>query len=225
MLIGYGKHTFMSVNLNKVWVFRIIHIQNLEFDLKNGLFCKNKAGMRTEYKGIGSGEIIERRSRTPVKCYPGTMVNDYVPFYFSKRTPMLFNIITGKCGLKCDQSDIVYLCCRLNDLCSSNLQWCYTNGNAAIKITKWFKNLDNIENKIDWHSIETTDFRDDNEDGDEDRIRKKHAEFLVLHHVPPEFIKAIVVLNSSVEKNVQKIVTKINSNINIGINPRGKFYF
>lgn len=61
----------------------------------------------------------------------------------------------------------------------------WNNGNAAGAITNFFSTFDCIDTNIDWHSINTTDFRDENADGDEDRIRKKHAELLVRRHVPP----------------------------------------
>ncbi len=64
--------------------------------------------------------------------------------------------------------------------------------------------------KIDWHSIETTDFRNNNSDGDEDRIRKKHAEFLVKDHVPKNKITGIAVLNPAIKEEVEAVVSNVN---------------
>jgi hypothetical protein len=174
---------------------------------------------------MGSTDVIGRRDNKIVKCYPDYVVNDYVPFYFSKRTPMLYNIITGHGVKTFPQKDIIYLCCKFTDLACDKFNWCYTNGNAAVAITKFFSKFDGINDNIDWHSIETTDFRDENADGDEDRIRKKHAEFLVRKHVPAKYIKKIVVLNNEVKKNVENILLKLGVNINILVNPNHKFYF
>jgi hypothetical protein len=215
----------MAIDLDKIYVYRIIPIQNLEQNLLNGLYCKSSGRNDHGYVAIGSEDVISRRDRAIVKCYPDTMVNDFVPFYFSVRTPMLYNIITGHGVPSRPQKEIIYLCCKLIDFTSSDLQWCYTNGNAAAAITKFYKQLQNIENKIDWHSIHTTDFRDENADGDEDRVRKKHAEFLVKEHVPTEYIKAIFVLNEAVKVEVQTILDRINSTVPIFINPSNKFYF
>lgn len=88
---------------------------------------------------------------------------------------MLYNIVTGHGVPAFPQENIIYICCKLKNLCCEKFQWCCTNGNAAMAITRFFKNLDNIENDIDWRSIYTTDFRDANADGDENRIRKKHS--------------------------------------------------
>lgn len=215
----------MPIDVNKIWVFRIIPFKNLENNLRHGLHSKNADKKHAEFISIGSEEVIKRRDTTIVKCFEDTVVNDYVPFYFSVRTPMLYNVITGHGVPKFPQEEIIYLCCKLTDLATDEFQWCYTNGNAATKITRFFRKLSGIEEKIDWRSIRSTDFRDDNEDGDEDRGRKKHAEFLVKDYVPAKYIKRIVVLNEAKKKQVEKIIEKLDLEIEVFINPEKKFYF
>lgn len=170
----------MTPSLDKIRVYRMIAIQNLDHELQNGLYCKNSFILNAKYSGIGSSEVIDRRSSIKVKCFPDTVVNDYVPFYFSVRTPMLFNIISGWGVPKIPQENIIYLCFKLQDLATDNYQWCFTDGNAATAFTKFFNDLSDLD-KLDWKSIKTQDFREDN--GDEDRKRKKHSEFLVKHHL------------------------------------------
>lgn len=212
----------MAIDLAEISVYRIIPIQNLEKDLTNGLYAKREAPQDPSRTIIGNKEIISARDQRQVKCYPDTMVNDYVPFYFSVRTPMLFNIVTGMGVPKCVQRDIIYLRCRLEDLANDEFQWCFTNGNAADKITKFYKDLGSIRH-LDWRSIETTDFRVNNADGDEDRIRKKHAEFLVKGHVPKDRINGIAVLTAAVKNEVETIVSSCKLNIEVKVKPN--FYF
>ena len=212
----------MAIEVKDLWVYRIIPVQNLETDLKKGLYSKAKAPVSATRTVIGNKEIISARDSRIVKCYPDTMVNDYVPFYFSVRTPMLYNIVTGMGVPQRAQREIVYLCCRLMDLAIEDMQWCFTNGNAAEKITKFYNNLKDLD-KIDWKSIETTDFSYNNADGDEDRIRKKHAEFLVKDFVPRSKITEIAVLNAVVKEEVESIVSKCKLEIEIKVKP--KFYF
>ena len=195
----------------------------MEYILRDGFYSKN-AGKKDEgFVTIGSNEIITQRDTKIVKCYPDTVVNDYVPFYFSVRTPMLYNIVTGHGVPVRPQDEIVYLCCKLNELATEDFQWCYTNGNAAKAISKFFKKLNDIENNIDWRSIKTTDFRDENADGDEDRIRKKHAEFLVKDHVPLNFIKGIAVLNQTKKEQVEAILEALDLIIEVKI--KTEYYF
>jgi hypothetical protein len=139
----------MPIDLRKLHVFRIIPIRNLEQNLSEGLFSKNSMRDCNGYISIGSEEVIARRDRARVDCYPGTVVNDYVPFYFSFRTPMLYNIVTGHGVPRQPQASIIYLCCNFMDLISSELVWCYTNGNAASAITRFFTEVENIETNLD----------------------------------------------------------------------------
>lgn len=215
----------MAIDLDTLWVYRIIPIENLEFTLQNGLYAKKEEVIDPNYIAIGSKEVISRRDSAIVKCYPETVVNDYVPFYFSVRTPMLYNIHTGVGVLQYPQENIIYLCYKFKDLACDNFQWCYTNGNAASAITKFFNDSQEIDIKVDWRSITTTDFRDDNADGDEDRVRKKHAEFLVKKHVPASHLQSIVVKNDKKGKEVEGILTKLGIKIGLHINPNNQFYF
>lgn len=212
----------MPIDIEKIWVFRIIPIQNLEYILRDGLHCKSAGKKDKGFVTIGSKEIITERDNRIVKCYPDTVVNDYVPFYFSVRTPMLYNIITGHGVPPSPQNDIIYLCCKLSELATENFQWCFTDGNAAKKISKFSKDINDIEH-LDWHSITTTDFRDENADGDEDRVRKKHSEFLVKDHVPVYNIKAIAVLNQTVKEQVEAILENFDLTIDVKI--KTNFYF
>lgn len=200
----------------------MIGIDNLEADLINGLYSKISAPIDPNRKAIGNAEIISERDRRKVSCYPDSVVNNYVPFYFSVRTPMLYNIFSGYGVEQIHQSKIVYLCIPLLDLALDDLEWCFTDGNAAKRITSYYNSLDDI-NSLDWHSITTTDFKHDNADGDEDRIRKKHSEFLVRDYVASDKIKGIVVYNQNAKTSVKTILQRIGSDVEVKIN-RG-FYF
>ncbi len=139
---------------------------------------------------------------------------------------MLYNIITGHGVPPFPQKDIIYLCCKLTELAGDNFQWCFTDGNAAKKITSFASNLNELEEKIDWRSIRSNDFRDENSDGDEDRVRKKHAEFLVKEHLAVKYIKRIVVLNKAKKEEVIMILKELEiDDIEVFVNPDNKFYF
>ncbi len=214
----------MAVDINNLWVFRIIHYQNLEHILQHGVYYRHNPNFPPAYVNIGNSEIITKRDTTHVPCYPNTVVNDYVPFYFAVRTPMLYNIYTGYAVAKHAQHEIIYLCCQVREIAASNLQWCFTDGNAAKKISEFYNDITDLD-KLDWHSITTTDFKDDNADGDPDRKRKKHAEFLIRNHVPIEYIQGIVVYNQERHDYVAALVQQYNRNITVHVNPKKQFYF
>lgn len=214
-----------QIDINEVHIFRFIHIDNLEFDLLRGLFAKNHVNnLNSPRKLIANEDIIQRRDKAIVKCFPDTVVNDYVPFYFSVRTPMLYNIKTGWGVPKQKQEDIVYLVCQLNELATADFQWCFTNGNAANEITRFYNNVEKL-NKIDWQSINSTDFSDNNSDGDLDRKRKKQAEFLVKDHVPAQLIKYLIVYNKTAKARVDDLCKKINFVTEVVVDNKNVCYF
>lgn len=214
----------MPQELNKISVFRIIHYQNLEYILQNGIYYRNALHFDPNYVNIGSSEIISHRDTVPVKCYPTTMVNEYVPFYFGARSPMLYKIKTGHGVPQIPQSEIIYLVCNFKELTESDLQWCFTDGNAAKLITDFFNCVEDIE-KLDWHSIHAREWTDNNSDGDHDRMRKKHSEFLAKDHVPIKYVKAIVVYNEARKQQIENILQQNGVTIEVHVDNESKFYY
>ena len=215
---------YMPVDPQTIWIYRITHFQNLEYILQNGIYYRNSPNFDPNYVNIGSSEIIGHRDTVPVKCFPGDTVNQYVPFYFGVRSPMLYKIKTGHGVPQRPQHEIIYLCCRLPDVINSNMQWCFTDGNAARYITDFYTDVSDL-NQLDWKSINATVWRDDNADGDTDRMRKKHSEFLIRDHVPVDYIKGIVVLNDARRQYVQNLVQQYNLPIQIHVDTISKYYY
>jgi hypothetical protein len=212
----------MSKEIEKIWIFRIVHYRNLEHILQHGIYCRHSGLVNPAYVNIGSDEIVARREHVRVKCFPGTMVSEYVPFYFGVRTPMLYKIKTGYGVPAVGQEDIVYLCCSMDAIIKSSLDWCFTDGNAAANITAFYKDTAEID-KVDWKSVYSNEWSDNNSDGDHDRMRKKHSEFLVKNHVPQEYISAIVVFNDDRQKLAEALIHKYGLAIKVYTDPQ--FYF
>ena len=51
-------------------------------------------------RNIGNPDLIDKRSRRVVPIPPGGTLSDYVPFYFTPFSIMMFNIKTGYGGIK-----------------------------------------------------------------------------------------------------------------------------
>jgi len=87
----------MSSNLNpdKALIFRIAHVANLPSILDNGLHARNGKVFDPHYRSIGNPDLIDKRSRRAVPVPPRGTLSDYVPFYFTPFSIMLFNINTG----------------------------------------------------------------------------------------------------------------------------------
>jgi hypothetical protein len=91
----------MSKDLNpqKALIFRIVHRDNMGDIWAHGLHCKN-ASHGKKYTQIGNPELISKRDGRVAPCPPGGTLSDYVPFYFTPCTPMLYNIKTGHGGIQ-----------------------------------------------------------------------------------------------------------------------------
>jgi len=90
----------MSTNLNsdKALIFRIVHRDNLPWILDHGLRAKNGGKLDPNFRNIGNPDLIDKRSRRVVPIPPGGTLSDYVPFYFTPFSIMMYNIklVTGE---------------------------------------------------------------------------------------------------------------------------------
>jgi hypothetical protein len=87
----------MASNLSpeKAYIFRIIHRDNVAWTLDYGLHCRNSPTVDPSYVSIGNPELIDRRNRRVVSVPPGGTLSDYVPFYFTPHSPMMYNTCTA----------------------------------------------------------------------------------------------------------------------------------
>src|SRR6058998_4245349 len=93
----------------------IFHITDVE-NLASIIAC---GGLRTcqwlqtnshSYTNIAYETIQDRRATTTVLCGPGGTLHDYVPFYFSPRSPMLYTINRGNVpGYSSGQESVIHL--------------------------------------------------------------------------------------------------------------------
>ncbi|AMP99602.1 hypothetical protein AY601_2717 [Pedobacter cryoconitis] len=210
--------------LNKIWIFRITHIDNVRYALTQGLFNYGHVQADPGYINIGDSNLIQQRHDHLVRVNPpNEHLGDYVPFYFGPLSPMLLNIKTGQRNItQRHQQDIVYLYCNLESIINNCAEWCFTDGHAKTAITAFYNDIEDMD-QIDldlareryWHPI----------DEDLDRMRKKQAEFLVKYSVLPNCISNIVVYNEERQVQIQQIKEELNLNLNIYINPKGRYYY
>ena len=210
--------------LDKIWLFRIVHLDNLEYLLTYGMFHKDHADADKSYINIGDSSLMQQRSEYGVSINPPNgLLGEYVPFYFGPLSPMLFNIKTGYRGItQRSQQDIIYICCNVMSVISNCKSWCFTDGHAKNAITTFYNNttdLSNVDITLAYERYWS------NNDQDFDRMRKKQAEFLVKYHVPVECVSNIVVYNEPSKQRVEEIVGRLKRNIKVHQNPSNKYYY
>lgn len=160
-------------------IFRIAHIDNVEAILRDGMKCRN-SGSADKYTQIGNPELINRRLRREVPCGPGGTLGDYVPFYFTPFSPMLYNIHTGYGGIpQRPNQDIVIFASSLHKLSEEGVQFIFTDCHAYLKYARFTSDMNNLD-WIDWEALQSRDFRR----SDPERFERYQAEALVHKEVP-----------------------------------------
>ena len=192
-------------------IYRLTHYSNLNFTLVNGLHCRNSENCDPQYFNIGHKNLIDKRGNRSVPVQPGGVLNDYVPFYFAPRSPMLYSIHTGYVqSYSGTQRDIIYLVSSVQKIKEGNIPFVFSDGHAYELISKFYNKEKYLKN-IDWSIMGDTYWNNTAEDND--RKRKRMAEFLVYQIVPITCIFAIVVFDDRMESTVNKIQRKCNTNI------------
>jgi len=212
------------LNKDRKYCYRITHIQNLPLILENGIVNKNHRDADGNYIEIGNPEIIDVRSTTPVRIDGYGMIGDYVPFYFTPKSMMLFNIITGYRAPvvpKRSRNEILVIRCLITDL-TKLTKWFFTDGQANIKdgTVKHYNRLSHLP-EIDWESIQQSNFT--KSDGDYDRPRRYQAEFLVHSKVPLKAIESLNVYNQQAADYVNEVINE--NNINLAVNIQPQYFF
>jgi len=207
---------------HKLWLYRIVHIDNLKYLLEHGMYHRAHKNADPNYINIGDNVLIQQRNDYNVGVNPPNgLLGEYVPFYFGPLSPMLLNIKTGYRGIKQrPQEEIIYICCSVQNILDCCEHWCFTDGHAKTAITTFYNEIKDLS-KVDLPLAAQKYWR--NDEADFDRMRKKQAEFLVKHHVPTNCISNIAVYNDKAHAIASKLVNDLKLGIKVHTLPR--FYY
>jgi hypothetical protein len=189
------------LNAEKALIFRICHKGNVEKVLNDGgCICANGASA-SKYVEIGNQELIAKRKAHPVPCPPGGTLGDYVPFYFTPFSPMLYNIKTGYNGIqKKPIEEIVLLVSSLHHLSQTGVPFVFTDRHAYLKLAQFSNDLANLS-WIIWPVLQVKNFKKD----DTDKFEKYQAEALVHKKVPLSALMGIACYNDAVKSEIEKL--------------------
>jgi hypothetical protein len=187
-------------DLNKTYLYRMIHIENVPHILEHGVTHMSSARTNTSYKAIGDNSIISKRNN--IDLPNGKKLGTYIPFYFGARMPMLYVIQKGYKDVPLTPAkDIVYLISSVQKIVDHNLPFVFTNGHAVDGLTEFFeqKHLPDIDKILDRKAIDETYWR---KEDDLDLKRRKEAEFLVETDLPITAIIGFVVYNEEAKNRL-----------------------
>lgn len=197
-----------NLNPQKALIFRITHVSNVAWILANGLHCSNSAHSDPNYVPIGNSEIITRRGARAVPVPPGGTLSDYVPFYFTPYSPMLYNIKTGRVGVtQRPMSEIAILVSSLPEVQRLAIPFVFTDRHAVLETAEFFNHLERLD-RIDWPRLQARDFRRDPDDPG--KFERYQAEALIHRHVPITAILGIICYRNEEQTKIEAICGTLN---------------
>lgn len=194
------------LNPERALIFRIIHRANLPWVLDHGLHCGNSATRSGQWVSIGNQELINTRATWPVSAYPGGVLNDYVPFYFTPFSVMMHNINTGWNGVTMHpKQDILILVSSLRRIAAMDLAFLFTDSHANNSLVRYSSDLTEL-GRVDWALLQTRNFKRDPDDPA--KVSRYQAEALVHRHCPVQGLSGIVCYTESVKMDVEQALAQ-----------------
>jgi len=208
-------------------IYHITHIDNLSSIVEaNGLSSDAELARWEGFKcvSISYSHIKKRRMNTAVRdradrpIAAGGVLGDYVPFYFTNRSPMLHAIKQGGvAGYTGGQAEIIDLVTSVERaVASRERRWFFTDGHAVERITEFLTDTEHLT-KIDWVVINSSSWG--NSDDDPDRKRRKQAEFLVNPSVPWNWFDRIGVIDSPMKRRVEGVIARFEHQPRVVVKP------
>ena len=203
------------------YIFRITHVNNVAWMLSHGMHCRSSERKDAKFERIGNFELIEKRTAHNVPIPPGGSLSDYVPFYFTPWSIMLYNIKTGYNGVpQLPNQDVVIVVSSLHKLLQMGRPFVLTNSHAYGAESDFFSGLAGLD-KIDWALLQSRNFQHDPEDpGKKGRYQ---AEALVHRHVPVEAFLGIACYDAGVQARLRSDAKDAGAKTSIRVLPNWYF--
>lgn len=212
---------YKNLNPEKALIFRITHRDNLPWIFENGLHCRNADLHDGNFVTIGNHELIDKRQHRLVDIEPGGTLSDYIPFYFTPFSPMMYNIKTGWGGIRQrSNSEIVILVSSLHSLLENRIRFVFTDRHAYLAAAQFSSDLQDLD-RIDWTILQNRDFSGDSNDlGKRERYQ---AEALVFQHMPIRSLLGIVCHNETIAEQSRELCDSAGVDMKVIAKPRWYF--
>jgi hypothetical protein len=206
-------------------IYRILHVDNLPI-------CLQRAGLHAPlhtpadglaYRTIHNIEIQTKRQARPIPCGPRGVIHDYVSFYFGPRSPMLFQLHTGRVeGYAGGQSPLIYLVSTAQAVAASSAGFVFSDGHGIAAFTSWYDDLADLS-RVDWAVVNGKYWNDTPDHPD--RQRRKQAEFLVHHRCDWALVQEIGVVDPAMKIRVEGILAGYPASMQRPVRVRPEWYY
>lgn len=193
-----------SLTPEKALIFRITHRDNVSWILDNGLWSAGSGRQDPDFVPIGKTELIQARHDRRVPIPPHGVLSDYIPFYFTPYSPMLYQIVTGHGMPRRSREELVVLVSSLYDARDAECEFVFADRHAYLQYLtteNFSSNLDDLATMVHWELLRARDFRNDPENPD--KKERYQAEALIHQHLPVSTLKGLVAYNADVAEAIK----------------------
>ena len=197
-------------------IWRVVHRDNLPWILEHGLHCANSDVQCPNYVQIGLPDLIEERRSREVPIPPGGVLADYVPFYFTPFSPMVYRIVTGREVSKRPREELCFLVSSLHHLRALQHAFVFTDGHASYRTARFFDQLDALP-ALDWAAWQARAFRRDPDNPK--AFDRYQAEALIHRQLPLLGLQGIVCHDSGTRDSIAGLATQRASHLKVVLRP------
>ena len=208
-------------SIEKAWIFRITDVRNVSWVLRNGLHSQNSGRTDPDYVRIGNQDLIASRASRCVPIAPYGALADYIPFYFTPYSMMMYNITTGYRGIpKIANYKIAIMVASLHEIAKSGTAIVYTDRHAYLRTARFFSSMDHLD-EIDWEILRNRDFRRDLDDPE--KTSRYQSEALIFEQLAVEQLTGIVCHDESARQTLEEYRRSASVEIKIVVHPQWYF--
>jgi hypothetical protein len=190
-------------------LYHFTHVDNLSAILASGALVSDRLARERTSTDVGDHGVKAARRTCDVPVGPGGCVDEYVPFYFAPRSPMMYRIA-------CDHRDsvdgrypdgdhpLVYLVTSIDRVVSAHLPWVASDGNCASGVTTYTDCLVDLDAHVDWPLM--TERYWNNTPDDPDRMRRRMAEFLIKDRLPINWLLGFATGSDNLAGTVRELL-------------------
>jgi hypothetical protein len=210
---------------NDITLYRLVHVDALPTLLTRGaLHAPNYTpNDGLPYRTIHNVSVQASRHSNQIWCGPRGTCHDYVPFYFGPLSVMLLNLKTGRVeGYNEGQAPLIYLTTTVQRVRDAGCRFVFSDGHGLARFTSWYDDLAQLD-KVDWNLVAARYWLDKPDDND--RQRRKQAEFLVWNSLDWILIESIGVLSEQVKARVETVLDTFPQRQRPSVEVRREWYY
>ena len=197
-------------------IWRVVHRDNLPWILDHGLHCANSDVQCPNYVQIGLPDLIEERRSREVPIPPGGVLADYVPFYFTPFSPMVYRIVTGREVGKRPRQELCFLVTSLRHVTALPARFVFSDRHASLAAANFYSALDDLS-KLSWSGWQARKFNRDLDNPE--AFERYQAEALIYRHLPLAGLQGIVCQDSRTRDSIAALAAQRASHLQVVLRP------